>query len=92
MTQASYHCNEPANELEVLEVVGVDGGRGVNLQAVVVFAGIFKQTVHGVQDLVGEQEEPFPMTETHNITVRVHIHQLKSSLPVLYVIYLATPP
>lgn len=71
MTQASYHCNEPANELEVLEVVGVDGGRGVNLQAVVVFAGIFEQTVHGVQDLVGEQEEPFPMTETHNITVLV---------------------
>lgn len=86
----SYHSNEPANELEVLEVVGVDRGGGINLQAVVVFTGIFEQTVHGVQDLVREQEEPFPMTET--ILLCVHVFQLKSSLPVNYVIYLATPP
>lgn len=41
-------------------MVGVDGGGRVDLQAIVVLAGIFKQTVHGVQDLVGQQEEPLP--------------------------------
>lgn len=38
----SYHGNEPANKAEVGEVVGVDGGGGVDLQAVVVLPGIFK--------------------------------------------------
>lgn len=41
-------------------MVWVDGGSRVDLQTVVVLAGVFKQTVHGVQDLVGQQEEPLP--------------------------------
>lgn len=57
----TYHSDESANELKVFEVVGVDGGGGVYLKAVVVFAGVFKQTVHGVQDLMREQEKPFPV-------------------------------
>lgn len=40
-------------------MVGVDGRGWVDLQAVVALAGVLKQTVHGVQDLVGQQEEPF---------------------------------
>lgn len=56
----AHHSNEAADEAEVREVVGVDGGGRVDLQAVVVLAGIFKETVHGVQDLVGQQEEPLP--------------------------------
>lgn len=38
----TYHGNESANEAEVGEVVGVDGGGGVDLQAVIVLPGVFK--------------------------------------------------
>lgn len=40
-------------------MVWVDGRCRVDLQAVVTFAGILEQTVHGVQHFVGQQEEPF---------------------------------
>lgn len=56
----AHHGDEASDEAEVGEVVGVDGGGRVDLQAVVVLAGVFKQTVHGVQNLVGQQEEPLP--------------------------------
>lgn len=52
------HCDEAAYEAEVGEVVGVDGGGWVNLQAVVALASILKQAVHGIQHFVGQQEEP----------------------------------
>lgn len=55
---ATNHCDESANETEVGEVVGVDGGGWVNLQAVVALASILKQAVHGIQHFVGQQEEP----------------------------------
>lgn len=58
----SYHCDEAADEAEVREVVGVDGGGWVNLQAVVALASVLKQAVHGVQHFVGQQEEPFSGT------------------------------
>lgn len=54
------HGNEAPDELEVLEVVRVDEGGGVYLQTVVIFAGVFKQAVHRIQNLVGQQEEPLP--------------------------------
>lgn len=41
-------------------MIGVDGGGGVYLQAVIVLPGVFEQAVHGVQDFVGQQEEPLP--------------------------------
>ena len=56
----AHHGDEASDEAEVREVVGVDGGGGVDLQTVVVLAGVFKQTIHGVQHLVGQQEEPLP--------------------------------
>lgn len=56
----AHHGDEASNEAEVCEVVWVDGGGRVDLQTVVVLAGVFKQTVHGVKHLVGQQEEPLP--------------------------------
>lgn len=41
-------------------MVRVDGRSRIDLETVVVLASIFKETVHGVQDLVGQQEEPLP--------------------------------
>lgn len=54
------HGNEASYKLEIFEVVWVDVGGGVDLETVVIFASIFKQAVHGVQDLMGQQEEPLP--------------------------------
>lgn len=56
----AHHGDEASDEAEVCEVVGIDGRGRVDLQTVVVLAGVFKQTVHGVQHLVGQQEEPLP--------------------------------
>lgn len=61
----AHHGDEASDEAEVREVVGVDGGGRVDLQTVVVFAGVFEQTVHGVQHLVGQQEEPLPAEPEH---------------------------
>lgn len=44
-------------------MVRVDGGGRVDLQAVVVLAGILKEAVHGVEHLVGQEEEPLPGQE-----------------------------
>lgn len=41
-------------------MVGVDGRGRVDLETVVVLAGVLKKAVHGVQNLVGQQEEPLP--------------------------------
>lgn len=56
----SHHGDEAADEAEVGEVVGVDGGGGVDLQAVVVLARVLEEAVHGVEHLMGQQEEPLP--------------------------------
>lgn len=53
------HGDEAADEAEVGQVVGVDGRGRVDLQTVVALAGVLEQAVHGVEDLVGQQEEPF---------------------------------
>lgn len=39
-------------------MVGVDVGGGVNLEAVVVLVCVLEETVHGVEHLVRQQEEP----------------------------------
>ena len=59
--RGAHHGDEAPDEAEVGEVVGVDGGGRVYLQAVVVLAGVLEQTVHGVEDLVRQQEEPLPV-------------------------------
>lgn len=65
----AHHGDEASDEAEVCEVVGVDGGGRVDLQTVVVLSGIFKQTVHWVQHLMGQQEEPFPAEQEDIIIV-----------------------
>ena len=46
------HGDEATDELEVVQVVGVDVRGGVDLKTVVAVAGILKQAVHGVEDVV----------------------------------------
>lgn len=48
-----------ADELEVVQVLGVDSRSGVNLQRIVVMRRVFEQAVEGIEHLVREQEEEF---------------------------------
>lgn len=61
MGNVSHHGDKASNEAEVGEVVRVYGRGGVYLQTVVIFTGVLKQTVHRVQHLMGQQEEPLPV-------------------------------
>lgn len=83
----AHHGDEAPDEAEVREVVGVDGGGRVDLQTVVVLAGVFEQTVHGVQHLVGQQEEPLPVererTSHYTPEERCHEHQVDSAINFL---------
>lgn len=76
VVRRSHHGNEASDEAEVGEVVGVDGRSRVNLQTVVVFTGILKQTVHGIQHLVRQQEKPLPTDRNrrHYVSNKTTIH------------------
>lgn len=52
-------ADNAANELEVVEMFGVDTRMRVDLESVIVVGRIFKQTVKRVKHLVREQEEKF---------------------------------
>lgn len=56
--QCPHHCDESANEPEVHKVVGVDAGGCIDLQTVVTGAGILKQAIHGIEDIMGQVEKP----------------------------------
>lgn len=77
LTTWNYHGNEAPYELEILEVVRVDVGSRVDLQTVVIFTSIFKQAVHGVQDLMGQQEEPLPARKDATKISKQHYHIAK---------------
>ena len=59
----TYHCYKSAYEAEIDEVIWVDAGGGVDLQAVVAVTCIFKQTVHGIQHIMRQMEKPLPETQ-----------------------------
>ena len=84
------HGDESADKAEVGEVVRVDGRGRVDLQAVIVLPSIFKQTVHRVEHLMGQEEKPLSgdaavvqaLLTTHDDVepapqvVRFHVHNL----------------
>ena len=60
----SYHGDNSPHKLEEGQMLWVDAGCRVDLQGVTVLAGVLEQTVHGVQHLVGQVEEPLPCRPT----------------------------
>lgn len=54
------HRNEPTDEFEVCEMVGIHVASRIDLQTVIVLIGVFEQTVHRIESLVRHQEEPLP--------------------------------
>jgi len=59
----SYHCNEPPDELEILQMIWIDVRGWVNLQAVIVLIGVFKKTVHWIEHFMGQEKKPLPRTQ-----------------------------
>ena len=47
------------DELEVVQVLGVDTRGGVDLEGIVVVCRVLEETVEGVEHLVRQQEEEF---------------------------------
>ncbi len=78
-----YHSYDPANKSEVSEMLRIDPGGGVDLEAVVGVPSVLKQAVHGVEHLVGEGEEPFPGRTTIVQTLFPSEHNVEPSTEVL---------
>lgn len=57
--------NEATNEFEILQMVGIHVAGWVDLKAIVIFIGIFEETVHWIEHFMRQQKEPF----TGNATI-----------------------
>lgn len=51
--------NDSADELEVVQMLGVDARVGINLQGIIVVGGVFEETVERIEHFVGKEEEEF---------------------------------
>ena len=51
--------DDSADELEVVEMLGVDTGVGINLQGIIIVRGVFEETVERIEHFVREEEEEF---------------------------------
>ena len=52
MKMTTNHGNKSADKLEIVQVIGIDVRRRIDLKAVVVFVGVLEQTVHRIKDFV----------------------------------------
>lgn len=51
--------NHSADELEVIEMLGVHARVGINLQGIIIVGRVFEETVEGIEHFVREEEEEF---------------------------------
>ena len=52
-------ADNTADELEVVQMFGIDAGVRIYLKGVIVVSRVFEEAVEGIKHLVGEQEEEF---------------------------------
>lgn len=58
-TMEDGQTNNPANKLEVIQVLWVNAGVRIDLQSIVIVCGILEQTIEGIEHFVGKKEEEF---------------------------------
>jgi hypothetical protein len=58
-TMENSQTDHSADELEVIEMLGVHARVGINLQSIIIVGGVFEETVEGIEHFVGEKEEEF---------------------------------
>lgn len=51
--------HDPANEFEVSQVLGIDPRHPIDLKRVIVMCRILEEPIRRIEDLMGNQEEPF---------------------------------
>ena len=83
MCTHAHHGNDSTHKLEEGEMLRVDSRRRIDLQSVAVLASILEQTVHRVQHLVREVEEPFPRRATIVETFLPSKHDVEASTKIL---------
>lgn len=79
------HSNDPSNEAEVAQVVRVDTRLRIDLKGVVVVSRVLKETVVGVEHLMGQQEEPLP---GHTTIVKTLLSLELDEQPLFQVLWL----
>ena len=52
--------HDPANELEVRQVLRINPRHPVHLKGIIVVCGILEEPIRRIEYLMGNQEEPFP--------------------------------
>lgn len=58
-TVEDSQTNHSADELEVIEMLGVHARVGINLQGIIIVGRVFEETVERVEHFVREEEEEF---------------------------------
>lgn len=58
-TVEDSQTNHSADELEVIEMLGVHARVGINLQGIIIVGRVFEETVEGIEHFVREEEEEF---------------------------------
>ena len=66
-TMEDTQTQAPTDELEIVQMLGIDTRRRVDLKGVVVVSGILKEAVEGVEHLMRKQEEEFSVTIVMNL-------------------------
>lgn len=72
--------HDPPNEPEVSQVLGVDPRHPIDLKGVIVVCGILEEPIRRIEDLMGDQEEPFPGG------------MISGEPGICHLVYLETPP
>lgn len=52
------HRDESSNKLKILQMVWIHVARRIDLETVIVLVGILKETIHRIQNFMGQQEKP----------------------------------
>lgn len=51
--------DDPSNEFEIVEVLGVHARMGINLEGVIIVCGVFEKAIKRIKHFVGEKKEEF---------------------------------
>jgi hypothetical protein len=68
--------DDPSNEFEVVEVLGVHTRMGINLQGVIIVCGVFEKAIKWIKHFVGEKKEEF----TRLMLVNTTIHRTREDM------------
>lgn len=60
-----------SDEFEVVEMLGIDAGMGIDLEGIIIVGGVFEKTVKRVKHFVRQEEEKFSAGLLIRVNIRV---------------------